>query len=126
MVAPGLQLSERPNLEKFIKDGKLTMPYNFPFHKQPIKALYIIYQVILLLVVVPLWVLSYALPSWRPRRSWSISQAVGVRACSPYVLSFPLGDSLSLLCFIREDPLSAPAIDNWPEDWRLGEDAPRL
>jgi hypothetical protein len=126
MVPPRLQPSERPNLEKFIKDGKLMMPYNFPFHKQPTKGLYIIYHLILFLVVLPLWILRYALPSWRPRRSWTISQAVGVRAHSPGFLSFHLGGLHSTLCFIREELLLAPSIENWPEDWRLGENARRL
>src|SRR5258707_6559658 len=49
MAPPGLQLSERPYLERVIKDGKLVMPYNFWFHKQPVKVLYLVYQFTLLL-----------------------------------------------------------------------------
>jgi hypothetical protein len=63
MIAPALQLSEHPNLERFIKDDKLIMPYNFPFRKQPMKALYIMYRFTLLLVLLPSWILRYALPS---------------------------------------------------------------
>ena len=88
MVAPGLQLSERPNLENYIKDGKLVMKYSFPFRKQPIKGLYIVYRFTLLLFILPLWILRYALPIWRPRRSWTLHQAVWVRAHSYYLPSF--------------------------------------
>ena len=123
MVAPGLRLSERPNLEKYIKDGKLMMPYNFPFHKQPTKGLYIIYQFILFLFILPLWVLRYALPSWRPRKSWTIGQAVGVRAHSHYILSFLPEDLPPILYFIREEPFRPPVLDNWREDRRVGEEA---
>jgi hypothetical protein len=87
MVAPDPQLSEHPNLEEYIKDGKLTLPYSFPFRNQPAKVLYVIYWVALLLFMLPLWIIRNALPSWRPSRSWTIGQAVGVRTDSPYIHS---------------------------------------
>jgi hypothetical protein len=87
MVAPGLRLPERPILEKYIKDGKLGIPYSFPFHKQPIKGLYVIYRFVLLLALLPLWIIRYALSSWRPRKSWTLTQALVVRAHSYHLLS---------------------------------------
>ena len=97
MVASGLQLSEHPHLEKYIKDEKLVMPDIFSFRKQPIKGLYIIYRFTLLLVLLPSWILRYALPSWRPRRSWTLTQAVWVRAHSYSLRSFTMEN----LSFIR-------------------------
>ena len=97
MVASGLRLSEHPHLEKYIKDEKLVMPDMFSFRKQPIKGLYIIYRFTLLLVLLPSWILRYALPSWRPRRSWTLTQAIWVRAHSYSLRSF----SLENLSFIR-------------------------
>lgn len=126
MVAPGLRLSERPNLEKYIKDGKLIMTYNFPFHKHPTKGLYVISQFILFLFILPLWFLRYALPSWRPRRSWTIGQAVGVRAHLLYPLSFLREDLPSMLYFMREEPFRPLVFGTWREDRRVGEDTRKL
>ena len=79
MVAPGIQLSTTPVLEQYIKDGKLHIPFSFPFHKQPIKGLYQLYRSIAHLVALPLWMLRYALRGWRPRRSWTFRQTITVR-----------------------------------------------
>lgn len=47
------------------------------FHRQPFKALYALYFVIVLaLVKIPYWVLSSLLPSCRPHPSWSIFRTV--------------------------------------------------
>ena len=92
MVAPGLQLSEHPNLDKYIKDEKLVMSCNFSFRKQPFKALYILYRFTLLPVLLPFWILRYALPSWRPRSAWTLAQAVSVRPHSCSHLLFSLVD----------------------------------
>ena len=79
MVAPDVQLSATPVLEQYIKDGKLHIPFSFPFNKQPIKGLYQLYRFIALLVALPSWMLRYALPGCRPRRSWTFSQTIIVR-----------------------------------------------
>jgi acetyl esterase/lipase len=96
MAAPGLRLEERPVLERYIENGKLVMPYSFPFRKQPIKGLYVVYRFITLLVLLPFWTLRYALPSWRPRASWTLKQALYVCTHSSYLLSTPLENSSSI------------------------------
>ena len=79
MVAPGIQLSATPVLEQYIKDGKLLLPFSFPFHRQPIKGLYQFYRSIARLVALPSWMLRYALRGWRPRSSWTLGKTVIVR-----------------------------------------------
>jgi hypothetical protein len=79
MVAPGIQLSTTPVLEKYIKDGKLLLPFSFPFQRQPIKGLYQLYRFTALLVTLPSWIFRYALRGWRPRRSWTLRQTISVR-----------------------------------------------
>ena len=79
MVAPGIQLSATPVLEQYIKDGKLLLPFSFPFHRPPIKGLYQFYRSIARLVALPSWMLRYALRGWRPRRSWTLGKTIIVR-----------------------------------------------
>ena len=79
MVAPGIQLSATPVLEQHIKDGKLLLPFSFPFRRQPIKGLYQFYRSIARLVALPSWMLRYALRGWRPRHSWTLGKTIIVR-----------------------------------------------
>ncbi len=78
MVALGIQLSATPVLEQYIKDGKLLLPFSFPFHRQPIKGLYQLYRFVALLAALPSWMLRYTLRGWRPRRSWTLRQTITV------------------------------------------------
>jgi hypothetical protein len=82
MVAPGIRLSETPILEQYTKDGRLMLPFIFPFRRQPLKGLYRLYRFITLLVALPAWTVKYALRGWRPRRSWTFRQAISVSPCS--------------------------------------------
>jgi hypothetical protein len=81
MVAPGIQLSETPALEQYIKDERLTVPFSFPFRRQPLKGLYQLYRFITLILAIPAWTVKYGLRGWRPRRSWTFRQAISVRPC---------------------------------------------
>jgi len=104
MVAPGIQLSTTPVMEQHIKDGKLLLPFSFPFRRQPIKGLYFLYRLIGLLVNLPSWTFRYALRSWRPRRSWTLRQTITVRPCCHAWIPahlLCLGSSLHLLAQIR-------------------------
>ncbi|KAF4620285.1 hypothetical protein D9613_000752 [Agrocybe pediades] len=52
---------------------------SFAFRHQPLKGLYLTYQLITSVFLrFPLWVLLNLLPSWRPRKSWSLTKAVMV------------------------------------------------
>ncbi|KAJ7451008.1 alpha/beta-hydrolase, partial [Mycena galericulata] len=65
---------------------RLSSPMSFPFRKQPWKALYIIYfGVSTLFVRLPFWLVKYAFPSNRPRRSWSLKQTLSVRGLEALV-----------------------------------------
>lgn len=46
--------------------------------RQPLKALYLSAAVAWLLVMLPVWTLIAIIPSWRPRRSWTLSRTVTV------------------------------------------------
>lgn len=60
---------------------------SFPFRKQPLKALYIIYFIISTFFVrLPFWLVKYAFPSSRPRRSWSLKQTLSVRGLEALVM----------------------------------------
>ncbi|KAJ4466255.1 alpha/beta-hydrolase [Lentinula aciculospora] len=52
----------------------------FAFRNQPLKTLYLTFSVLLLLCVrLPFWLIIYALPSNRPRKSWSFSRTMFTR-----------------------------------------------
>ncbi|KAK2463212.1 hypothetical protein APHAL10511_004867 [Amanita phalloides] len=51
----------------------------FAFRHQPLKGIYIAYELLsTLLVRVPWWILRSTLRSWRPRKSWSLARALRV------------------------------------------------
>lgn len=59
---------------------------SFPFRNQPWTALYILYSVVSILVLrLPFWIIVSALPSSRPRRSWSMGRTVAVYALQAVV-----------------------------------------
>ncbi|KAF8350264.1 Alpha/Beta hydrolase protein [Amanita rubescens] len=50
---------------------------SFPFRNQPLKGLYIIYQVLSTFFIrIPWWALRSLPRSWRPRRSWSLRRTI--------------------------------------------------
>ncbi|KAI0916021.1 hypothetical protein AcV5_003475 [Taiwanofungus camphoratus] len=53
---------------------------HMPFARQPFKAIYVAQRIITTLLMVPFWILYYAiLPRrYRPRKSWSLKQIVAV------------------------------------------------
>ncbi|KZV85713.1 alpha/beta-hydrolase [Exidia glandulosa HHB12029] len=52
----------------------------FAFRSQPLKTLYLVYVVLSVpFIRFPYWVAVSLLPSWRPRREWSLARAVSVR-----------------------------------------------
>ncbi|KAI9061124.1 alpha/beta-hydrolase [Trametes sanguinea] len=51
----------------------------FAFRKQPLKAVFLIGSVVYIVFSLPIWALTASLPSWRPRRSWSLWRAVMVK-----------------------------------------------
>lgn len=67
----------------------------FAFRSQPLKTFYVLYFVVSTLVVrLPYWMLTSALPSMRPRRSWSFGRALLVRALKAGVMmQFDIGVS---------------------------------
>ena len=79
MTAPGIQLSATPVLEQYIEDGKLLLPFSFPFRRQPIKGLYQLYRFTKLLVILSSTAFKYVFRGWRPRRSWTLRQTISVR-----------------------------------------------
>lgn len=104
MVAPGIQLSATPVLEQYIQDGKLLLPFSFPFHRQPTRGIYQLYRSIALLVSLPAWIFRYVLRGWRPRRSWTLRQTIFVcRYCIAWIPVHTLytGSLLSSLAQIR-------------------------
>ena len=122
MVAPGIQLPATPVLEQYIKDGKLCLPFSFPFRRQPFRGLYQLYRLTTLLVVVPSWAFRYALRRWRPRRSWTLHQAISVRRRSlPNMNSVHVsyaGLPLSMLVQVRRfqwlfHTVNAVGADRW-------------
>ena len=51
-----------------------------PYAREPLKTLYVAQRLLTTLLLVPCWVLWYALlPHRRPRRAWSLRQLVAVR-----------------------------------------------
>ncbi|KAF8070528.1 Alpha/Beta hydrolase protein [Lyophyllum atratum] len=52
----------------------------YPYRHQPLKAIYLTYQLLTTaLVRIPLWVLLATPKSWRPRESWDVKRAVLVK-----------------------------------------------
>ena len=50
------------------------------FQRQPLKALYILYELLTtLLLRIPFWFVLNARPSWRARPAWSLSRVVWVQ-----------------------------------------------
>ena len=61
-----------------LRDSVLTDPLT---RKQPWRTLYLMYQVITTIFLrLPLWVIYYALPSNRPKSTWTLKRAVMIRA----------------------------------------------
>ncbi|KAL7278968.1 hypothetical protein ACG7TL_006800 [Trametes sanguinea] len=58
---------------------------SFAFRQQPLKALFLLGTVAYIAVAIPVWALTNALPSWRPRRSWPLKRAVLVNLVRLYV-----------------------------------------
>ena len=121
MVAPGIELSATPVLEQYIKDGKLRVPFSFPFHGQPIKGLYQLYRFVALLATLPLWMLRYALRGWRPRRSWTLGQTIIVRRyCIDGFQFAPLTQAHSSLCSLRFVLSVGNRIQSVASGWPVG------
>ncbi|KAG9316167.1 alpha/beta-hydrolase [Chiua virens] len=52
------------------------MHWHFTFRQQPLKTLYIIYTLFLVLSKLPYWTLISLPRAWRPRRNWSLGRSV--------------------------------------------------
>ncbi|KAI8996276.1 Alpha/Beta hydrolase protein [Trametes punicea] len=52
---------------------------SFFFRHQPLKALFLVGRSLYVIFAIPLWAITNALPSWRPRRSWSLKNALRVK-----------------------------------------------
>ncbi|KAJ7638512.1 alpha/beta-hydrolase [Roridomyces roridus] len=50
----------------------------FKYRRQPLKTFYLLFSIPLLLLRLPVWVLRNLLPSWRPRRQWSLGRCLAV------------------------------------------------
>ncbi|KAJ6587015.1 Alpha/Beta hydrolase protein [Mycena vulgaris] len=50
-----------------------------PFRHQPLKALYLLYELLIALVRIPYWALIAIPPAWRPRKSWTWTRTVQVK-----------------------------------------------
>lgn len=46
---------------------------------QPFKGIYITYQLLKLVLLVPYWILLALPQSWRPRAAWSVSRTVKLK-----------------------------------------------
>ncbi|EMD35344.1 hypothetical protein CERSUDRAFT_116141 [Gelatoporia subvermispora B] len=57
----------------------------FAFRRQPFKAIYKTFNVLYLLVSVPVWALIAVVPAWRPRRSWSVGRTLMVKFIRAYI-----------------------------------------
>lgn len=64
---------------------KSTMRYNFFWHRQPFKAIYLLYAAIFLLLSLPLWTLIAQVPALRPRRSWTFSRTLLFKAAQAMI-----------------------------------------
>ncbi|KAI9000461.1 hypothetical protein BD414DRAFT_504520 [Trametes punicea] len=51
----------------------------FPFRHQPLKAFFIAGSVFYLICAIPVWTVTNALPSWRPRRSWPLKRTLIIK-----------------------------------------------
>ncbi|KAI0915968.1 hypothetical protein AcV5_003432 [Taiwanofungus camphoratus] len=57
----------------------------FEYRHQPLRAVYYVYYSISILFVrLPYWCLISLAPAWRPRRSWTLSRAVIIRALAAF------------------------------------------
>ncbi|KAF7790477.1 hypothetical protein EIP86_001432 [Pleurotus ostreatoroseus] len=82
-----------------LRDSVLTDPLT---RKQPWRTLYLLYQVITTIFLrLPLWVVYYALPSNRPKSTWTLKRAVMIRAVKLLMhvayMAAPLGHTPSYL-----------------------------
>ncbi|KAI8980045.1 hypothetical protein BD414DRAFT_509007 [Trametes punicea] len=46
---------------------------------QPLKAIFLVGSALYVILAVPVWAITNALPSWRPRRSWSFKRALTIK-----------------------------------------------
>ncbi|TBU48326.1 alpha/beta-hydrolase [Dichomitus squalens] len=58
----------------------------FAFRRQPFSAVYTLCGVVYLLAALPVWLILEALPSARPRKSWSIKRALFARAARFFIV----------------------------------------
>ncbi|KAL4063639.1 Alpha/Beta hydrolase protein [Scleroderma yunnanense] len=70
----------------------------FEYIKQPWQTLYLAYQVpATLCVLLPVWVVTYALPTLRPRPAWTWGHAIAIALCRHInLISFSVGGIPSL------------------------------
>ncbi|KAK2460207.1 hypothetical protein APHAL10511_007798 [Amanita phalloides] len=73
--------------------------------QQPFKAIFIIFRVSSLVVLLPYWYIYYAFPSLRPRRSWNLNEAVMVRLIH-WMMPINWKCKLNLLSFDKARQLS--------------------
>lgn len=57
----------------------------FLFRHQPFNTLYTLCGVVYILAAIPVWALTYAIPSWRPRPSWSLKRSLIAKVCRAYI-----------------------------------------
>ncbi|KZT01224.1 alpha/beta-hydrolase [Laetiporus sulphureus 93-53] len=62
------------------QNGRYHYQQQMPFARQPLKAIYVVQRMFTTLLMVPFWVVFYAIipRRYRPRESWSIKQIVAV------------------------------------------------
>ncbi|CCM07010.1 uncharacterized protein FIBRA_09329 [Fibroporia radiculosa] len=98
----------------------------FAYRHQPLKTLFLLYTGVSLFVRIPFWITTNLLPSWRPRRSWTLSRTLIVnllRVVSDTIFK----TSVSIFSIdpkLLEQPLAAEAGLVWVDptpDLILGE-----
>ena len=81
----------------------------FVFRKQPLKTIYVIGVVFYTLASIPVLVIKYALPSQRPRQSWSLKRALIVHLIRSTIDRLAFGAA----------PFQDPPLASYKKDARL-------
>lgn len=82
---------------------------------QPFKGIYITYQLLALVILVPYWILLALPQSWRPRAAWSLSRTVKLRLirhiaalAKKYVSYYSIFENPTKHLFLRAGSLGKP------------------